>query len=251
MKEVEAFDAKAQFRRDFEELFDDSIIPVEWDEKKRSRAKELTSKTKTNTFRVANIPMICKGEECYMASTCPLLAEEVHPLGGSCPIESKIVGQLMLDLIDEMDIDPTSINEVGMVRDLVDQEIQQIRKQSLLSREDIIQENVVGISEDGEPIMKRELHLAVTWEDKIHKRKSALLKSLLQTRESRFKAGAQTIDDAVTMSKVLADYQKVNLQAELDMKKKLGYVEEQDDYIAQQIAIQKAKEEEPDIIDVD
>jgi len=248
MKEVEPFDAKAQFRQDFEQLFSDDLIPIEWDETKRARAISLTSKTRINSFRVANIPMLCKGSKCYMADSCPLLAENVHPEGKSCPIEARIVGQLMLDLIDEMDIDPTSINEVGMVRDLVDQEIQQIRKQSMLSREDIIQENVVGISESGEPIIKKELHLAVSWEDKIHKRKAALLKSLLQTRESRFKAGAQTLDDAVTMSRALAEYQKINLKKELEIKKKLGYEDDKDDYISQQIEMQS---KEDDVIDVD
>jgi hypothetical protein len=36
-----------------------------------------------------------------------------------------------------------------MVRDLVDQEVQYLRKTKLLSKEHFIQENIIGIDKDG------------------------------------------------------------------------------------------------------
>lgn len=233
MKEIEPIDAKAEFYNQFRELFEYDILPVEWDEAKRSRVHELTSSSRLNTARVASIPIICRGSACPSARVCPLYAESLHPLGMSCPIEAKMIGKLMLGLMEELNVDPSSIIEVGMVRDLVDQEIQQIRKQNLLALEDVIQENVIGISDDGDPIMKKELHLAVDWEDKIHKRKAALLKQLLATRESRVAAGAKVMDQARNMAAALTAFSDAEKNKQNKMLAELGMAQH-DDYIDSQ-----------------
>ena len=230
MKEIEPVDSKAQFYNDFKELFEDDILPAEWSDSKKERVHELTSNSRLNSARVTSIPMVCRGSECPNSEVCPLYQEDIHPLGQICPIEAKMVGKLMLGLMEELNVDPTSIIEVGMVRDLVDQEIQQLRKQNLLSQNDVIQENVIGISDDGEPILKKELHLAVDWEDKIHKRKAALLKQLLATRESRVAAGAKVLDQAANMAAALTAFADKGREKEKQLLADLG-MEDRDEYI--------------------
>lgn len=246
MKEIEPLkdvDAREHFLQEFKDLFEgDEVLPVEWDADKRNRAAELTTPDRIKTARLSTIPMICRGSSCPSHHVCPLYQEDLHPLGEQCPIERKMVAQLMLGIMDELDVDPDSTIEVGMVRDLVDQEIQQFRKQNLLAQEDIIQENVVGVSDNGEPILKKELHLAVDWEDKIHKRKGALLKQLLATRESRVNAGAKMLDQAQNMAKAVTSYQNMQRQLDEKLAKELG-MEDKDDYIEAQ--------ESQGIIDVD
>lgn len=230
MKELEPIDAKTQFLNEFKELFEDDILPVEWDDSKKDRVHALTSDSRLNSSRVTSIPMICRGSQCGSSGVCPLYKEDIHPLGEICPIEAKMVGKLMLGLMEELNVDPSSIIEVGMVRDLVDQEIQQLRKQNLLAQDDVIQENVIGIDDTGEPIMKKELHLAVDWEDKIHKRKSALLKQLLATRESRVAAGAKVLDQAKNMAAALSAFATTEKDKEDRLLKELG-MEQVDEYI--------------------
>jgi hypothetical protein len=230
MKELEPIDSRTEFINQFKELFEDDILPVEWEDSKKQRVHELTTDSRLNTARVASIPMLCRGSSCPSSKFCPLYAEDLHPYGMGCPIESKMVGKLMLNLMEELNVDPSSTIEVGMVRDLVDQEIQQIRKQILLAQDDIIQENVIGISENGEPIMKKELHLGVTWEDKIHKRKATLLKQLLATRESRVAAGAKVMDQAASMAAALTAYSESERAKEKKLMSDLGLTAK-DDYI--------------------
>jgi hypothetical protein len=230
MKEIEPVDARTEFYNQFKELFEDDILPAEWDDSRKERAHELTTDSRLNTARVATIPMVCRGSQCPSHRVCPLYLEDLHPLGMACPIEVKIVAKLMLGLMEELNVDPSSIIEVGMVRDLVDQEIQQLRKQNLLAQEDVIQENVIGVSDTGEPIMKKELHLAVSWEDKIHKRKSALLKQLLATRESRVAAGAKVLDQATNMAAALTAYAESQRSKEKKMLADLG-IANKDNYI--------------------
>ena len=243
MKEIQPLDQKTEFMNSFRDLFDDDLVPVEWSDEKKARVKELTSDNRLNTARVATIPLVCKGPSCPSAAICVLYKENLHPLGKSCPIEMKMIAKLMLGIMEELDIDPNSINEVGMVRDLVDQEIQQLRKQSLLAQHDVIQENVIGIDENGEPIMKKELHLAVDWEDKIHKRKANLLKMLLATRESRVKAGTQVLDQAANMASILTSFNRLRAAEDERLKKELG-LDEKDDYIESQLAELEDKSKE-------
>ncbi len=242
MKEIEVHDKKAEFVNSFRDLFENDLVPVEWSQEKKDRVNELTTDARLNTARVATIPMLCRGNQCLSHRVCPLYAEGLHPLQKSCPIEAKIVVKLMIDLIEELEIDPESTIEVGLVRDLVDQEIQQLRKQAMLATQDVIQENVVGLDESGEPILKKELNLGVDWEDKIHKRKANLLKMLLATRESRVKAGAMVMDQAANMAAALGKFQQLQADKDQKLRQELGLADK-DDYIESQIAEQKALEQ--------
>lgn len=210
MKEIEKVNKSKleSLKQELSSALEDSVVPIDWDDDTREEVMGIMRNTSITKARTASIPLICRGSACPASHSCPLYQRGIHPLSKTCPIEAKLVYELMITIAEELDVDPESTLEMGMVRDVVDQEIQQLRKQNLLSVEDIIQENVVGVDESGDPIMKIDLHLAVTWEDKIHKRKAALLKQLVATRESRIKAGAQIASDAVTMSKVLEEYQR-------------------------------------------
>lgn len=244
MKEIEPIDQRSEFLNSFRDLYENELVPIDWSDEKKARVQELVSDNRLNTARVATIPMICRGSSCPSSKVCPLYQESLHPIGSPCPIELKIVAKMMLGLIEELEIDPQSINEVGMVRDLVDQEIQQLRKQNLLAQDDIIQENVIGIDESGEPILKKELHLAVEWEDRIHKRKASLLKQLLATRESRVKAGATVLDQAANMAKILSSFQDIQAAKDRLLRSELGLDDDHDDYIESQIAEQKKIDDE-------
>lgn len=242
MKEIEPQNSKERFEAEFEELFNDPLVPVEWDYDRKEKVKEITGDSRIIHSRVASIPMSCRGSQCPMAKTCPLYKEDLHPFGERCPIEAKLVAQLMYGIMKELEVDPESIIEVGMVRDIVDQEIQQIRKQSILSNEDIITENVIGIDDSGDPIMKKELNLAVDWEDKIHKRKAALLKQLVATRESRINAGARVIDQAANMANIMNSFAKLQ-KKDLELAENMGLIPK-DDYIEAQIALQEKSDDE-------
>ena len=120
-----------------------------------------------------------------------------------------------------------------MVRDLVDQEVQYMRKTKLLAKEHFIQENVIGIDQDGQPILKKELHLAVELEDKLHKRRKDLRNQLLATREAKARVGQVQLDTAQAISDIINKVQSLENQREKILKQKLGTYEI-DDYIESQ-----------------
>src|SRR5665213_560979 len=107
-----------------------------------------------------------------------------------------------------------------MIRDIVDQEIQHQRTTWLLSMEDFIQENAIGISDKGEVIVRKELHLAVEMQDRIHKRKKDLRNQLLATREARAKIGQGNLDTAQSISKALEKVRELDRTKEALIRKR-------------------------------
>ena len=144
-----------------------------------------------------------------------------------------MVSQFTGEYMEQLDVSPNNLVEVSMIRDLVDQEVQYMRKTKLLAKEHFIQENVIGVDQDGQPILKKELHLAVELEDKLHKRRKDLRNQLLATREAKAKVGQVQLDTAQAISDIINKVQSIENQREKILKQKLGTYEI-DDYIESQ-----------------
>ena len=147
------------------------------------------------------------------------------------------VAQFTAEYMEQLDVHPDNLVEVSMIRDLVDQEVQYIRKTKLLAKEHFVQENIIGVDKDGSPIIKKELHMAVELEDRLHKRRKDLRNQLLATREAKAKVGQTQLDTAQAISDIIHKVQNLEIEREKLIKKKLGtfdkddYIESNDDYI--------------------
>lgn len=233
MSNIEKSEDKNSFMKNFESLRPDLFFPETWTEEDKEKAIDLVRPQKTRNSMFSSIPMNCESERCIFASTCPLLKENLAPRNNPCPIEMSMVSQFTNEYMQQLDVNPNNLVEVSMVRDLVDQEIQYMRKTKLLAKEHFIQENVIGVDQDGQPILKKELHLAVELEDKLHKRRKDLRNQLLATREARAKVGQVQLDTAQAISEIIDKVQSIENQREKLLKQKLGTYEI-DDYIEAQ-----------------
>lgn len=229
MSELEKLN-KDKFLKEFENVRPDLFFPDTWSVEEREKAVELIRPQKTRNLMFSSIPMNCEGIKCVFASTCPLLKENLAPVSNPCPIEMSIVSQFMEEYIQQLDVHPDNLVEISMVRDLVDQEVQYIRKTKLLAKENFIQENIVGVDDSGRPILKKELHLAVELEDRLHKRRKDLRNQLLATREAKAKVGQTQLDTAQAISDIISKVQNIELQKDKLLKQKLG-IADRDEYI--------------------
>lgn len=227
--------------KEFESLRPDLFFPESWSSEDKEKAIDLVRPQKTRNSMFSSIPMNCEAERCTFASTCPLLKENLAPRNNPCPIEMSMVAQFTGEYLEQLDVNPNNLVEVSMVRDLVDQEIQYMRKTKLLAKEHFIQENVIGVDQDGQPILKKELHLAVELEDKLHKRRKDLRNQLLATREAKAKVGQVQLDTAQAISDIIDKVQSIETQREKLLKQKLGTYEI-DDYIEAQELMQDNEE---------
>ena len=230
MADIEKFNDKDKFLKSFESLRPDLFFPENWTDEERTKAVELIRPQKTRSTMFSSIPMNCESIKCIFAATCPLLKENLAPKGKPCPIEMAMVAQFTAEYMEQLDVHTDNLIEVSMIRDLVDQEVQYLRKTKLLAKEHFIQENIIGVDQDGSPILKKELHMAVELEDRLHKRRKDLRNQLLATREAKAKAGQMQVDSAQAISDILYKVQAVQIQKEKMLRQKLGTYE-LDDYI--------------------
>lgn len=236
--EIEKYDpeyesSKEAFLQEFERHRPDLAFPDSWSKADKKKAAQELRPAATRTRMMTSIPMICKGKDCFAAPSCPLLKQGIDPSEDgtatvACPIEMSMVQQLFYDYADELKVDLERIVEVSMVRDLVDQEIQQVRKSWILGQEHFIQENVAGVDEMGNVITKKELHYAVDYEDKIHRRKEKIRNALLATREAKSKAGESHVDSVQVVANLVNEMRRglsKQSQAELDSVEYDEYIE--------------------------
>lgn len=230
MKEIEKLDPKEAFLKQFENSFGDEFLPKDWDDKKKARVAAETTPSRIKTGMVTAIPMICKGDKCVFKDTCKLYLDGDNPLDKPCPYEMGMVKTLMADYVEALDVDINDIVEFSQIRDLVNLEVQDLRASKYLAKESFITENVVGISAEGEPIFKKELHLAVELSDKVNKRKNQLFKQLVATREAKLKAKAIDYQTTQSLSNTMANYRDI-VQKLDDQKKRLLGIVDVDEYI--------------------
>lgn len=157
MTDIEKFDDKKKFLKEFESLRPDLFFPENWSDEDKTKAVELVRPQKTRSSMFSSIPMNCEAQKCIFADTCPLLKQNLAPKGNPCPIEMSMVSQFTMEYMEQLDVHPDNLIEVSMIRDLVDQEVQYLRKTKLLAKEHFVQENVIGIDENGMPVLKKRI----------------------------------------------------------------------------------------------
>lgn len=220
MGDIEKYD---EFLAAFEDLRPEYFLPKSFDDEKRKRIAELTTPGRTKTGMIASIPMRCKGPACPFADTCPLQKENIAPIDYPCAIEMAMVAQFTQGYMKQFEVDQENLVEISIIRDLVDEEVQYLRKTKVLAKEDFIQENIIGIdARTGEPLLRKELHVAVELEDRLHKRRQALFKQLLATREAKSKAGAAHIDAAQSMADYVLKLREIENQNNKSLKRRLS-----------------------------
>jgi hypothetical protein len=239
MGEIEKAD-KENFLKDFESLRPDFFLADLYsDSKQMALAAEAIRPAKTKTSLFSSIPMRCTSDKCPFADTCPLEQQNVAPKGKPCPIEMALVSQFMESIMNELRVNPENLIEVSMVRDLVDQEVQQLRATKILAKESFIQENIIGIDDQGRPIIKKEMHLAVELSDKLLKRKKEIRNQMMATREQRSKAGQMQLDSAQLISGWMDTIRDVEEQKEKALRKRLG-IDDIDEYVENDKALKKS-----------
>jgi len=138
----------------------------------------------------ASIPLICMGPACVMSASCPLQMVGKPPVSKKCPIELSLMNKWKDQYVESLDADWEDKIDRQSIMDLVEADILQARTNGIIAKEGFIMENVVGISEStGEPIHRKEMHIAVTVKDMIYKRKERLLKTMVATKEMKKKLG--------------------------------------------------------------
>lgn len=193
----------------------------------------------------ASVPIICKAEACPYAHSCPLLEQGMAPYGEKCPIEIAAIEDLFERYAEQFEIDLDNRKagdtvDLMMIKDLVDADIGLLRCDNKMAWDaDYVIENTVGMTEDGEPVTRQELHPLTEYREKLINRKHKTLQLLNATRKDR--EGTKltvTADPSVQAAEML--------QVKEDMERLMEEEEE-----AEKDYYRRLKKMDSDIIDVE
>ena len=142
----------------------------------------------------AKVPLLCGGEKiCPFAQECPLLEISKVPVGRKCPIEVELMAFWTSRYMREFEVDPENHSEVGMITELVELDIYDLRASMILARPEcaeLTKDVVVGFDREGKPIVNKEIHKAWELKERVKKRKQKILESLVGTRKEKYKRDA-------------------------------------------------------------
>ena len=142
----------------------------------------------------AKVPLYCGGEGiCPFAKECPFVEIGKVPVGRKCPIEVELIVFWTSRYMKEFEVNPENHSEVGMITELVELDIYDLRASMILSRPEcaeITKDVVVGVDREGKPIVNKELHTAWELKERVKKRKQKILESLVGTRKEKYKRDA-------------------------------------------------------------
>jgi len=142
----------------------------------------------------AKVPLYCAGEKiCPFAQECPFVEISKVPVGRKCPIEVELMVFWTARYMKEFEVDSESHSEVGMIRELVELDIYDLRASMILARPEcaeMTKDVVVGFDREGNPIVNKEIHKAWELKERVKKRKQTILESLVGTRKEKYKRDA-------------------------------------------------------------
>jgi hypothetical protein len=129
----------------------------------------------------------------FFAQECPFVEIAKVPVGRKCPIEVELMAFWTTRYMQEFEVDPENHSEVGMITELVELDIYDLRASMILSRPEcaeLTKDIVVGVDREGKPIVLKEVHKAWELKERVKKRKQKILESLVGTRKEKYKRDA-------------------------------------------------------------
>lgn len=180
--------AALQLKQQKTEALTSVDMPRSWNlsDKGREAIQLAVAMAQTKHGLYASIPMLCKADECPYAAVCPLVDMGKAPEGERCPLEIAMILKKFEEYSEEFGIDENNVVDMGLVKTLIDYDIQEFRAENKIAVQgDFIEEVVVGVSESGEAHTAPQLSQATAYKDKIQTKKFKVLEMMNSTRKDK------------------------------------------------------------------
>lgn len=195
-----------------EELVKSSVTLAELDSVDVScEQKDVVKSNNSAAGLLSSIPMLCRLESCPYSDGCALFAEGLVERGDRCPLELDLVKNMFVSYCRQLEINPDIEKiEAGLIKDLCSIEIQALRANKLMSFGEFLVDAIDAIDPvSGEVYYKKELHIAVSWSERLLSQKLRVLDALVASPLSRVKykgeTGNQSLQDRVAELKRRVD----------------------------------------------
>ena len=182
----------------------DSASPA-WrlSEKGRQALAHAIAMRRTTHGFYASVPFLCKASACRFAAVCDPYQQGLVQEGDRCVLEIAEIIERYRGYATELQLQPDSLVDLGLLKDLIDCDIMMERADKQLAVDGrIIEHVVVGVGENGQPIRRPEIHKAIEIKEKMQKRKNEILQLLNATRKDKARAAQAAMDPSSHAAKI-------------------------------------------------
>ncbi len=151
-------------------------------------AKKISSHLrKLKTGHTAMVPMICS-PKCPFRNRCEFFKMGKAPFGRACIWEKEIMKEFVTGYFNDYQVDPNNYTDMGIINELAEIEVYLWRLSQTLAKAenaDLIEENVVGFSPDGQPLTTKQLSSALQAKETLYNRRNKLIKLMVGDRQEK------------------------------------------------------------------
>lgn len=134
----------------------------------------------------AAIPIVPSTDECLYGDLCPLNRSAMSHKGERCPLEISLIMKRYDEYVRDFGIIETDVVDMGLVKDLVDYDVQLFRAENKISRDaDFIEEVTIAVTEGGREITAPQISKAAEYKERIMNKKHQVLKLMNSTRADK------------------------------------------------------------------
>lgn len=163
-------------------------MPKAWriSDKGREAIDLATRMNKTKHALYASVPMLCRGEDCFYASVCPLMDMGKAPEGERCPLEIAMILKKYEEYSEEFGIDDSNVVDMSLIKDLIDYDIQLFRAENKIAIQgDFVEDVTIAVNDKGQEITAPQLSKATEYKDKIMGKRFKILELMNSTRKDK------------------------------------------------------------------
>lgn len=165
----------------------------------------------------ANIPIICKAENCPYADTCRLVEFNLAPLSEMCPLEVAQIKARYEAYSQDFDLASGSFTDQVVVSDLIETDILMDRCKKLIQSEVIpISDSIVNITEDGTPIYEKKVSPTIELNERLSKKRANLFNLMKATRKDK----KDETNDSVSVSDIFSQIVEMETEG-------VGFIEDE------------------------
>lgn len=134
----------------------------------------------------AAVPLMCKGERCPFSEVCPLIDRGDDPTGSRCPIEIGLILRKYEEYKNYFQVEEDDVVDMGLIKDLVDYDIQLHRAENRIAMQaDFLEDVVISVTENGQEITAPQISQAANYKEKIQTKKHKVLQLMHSTRSDK------------------------------------------------------------------
>lgn len=166
--------------------------------------KQASSVLSSRHGLLSSVPLICRGNRCPFSETCPISIDK-REVGARCPVEIAAMTKRFEDYCQSLGVTENDAVDLGLIKELVDIEVQMIRADNKMAMSpDFIEEFVCAVDpRTGTQFFQTKLSPVIDYKERLRRERHRILQLLASTRKDRMMMNKSSADPSTQAAQLI------------------------------------------------